>query len=87
MISIMILRPNSIEFYANGNLLTSPKSKINTGMGYLGLIVSSFDQGNVEAWFDNFYVDPIVCGSTTQLSLTQRMGSQVKQSIIQENAK
>jgi len=40
-------------------------------MGYVGLIVSSFDEINVEARFDNFYVDPLACGSTSQLSPSQ----------------
>jgi hypothetical protein len=78
---------DSIEFYANGNPLSPPKSNINTGMGYVGLIVSSFDQGNVEARFDNFYVDPLACDSTTQLSPTQTrigMNSQVEQSMFLE---
>ena len=61
----------SIEVYANGNLLTSITDKTYTGMGYLGLIVSSFDEINVEARFDNFYVDPLTCGSLTQLSMAQ----------------
>jgi hypothetical protein len=78
---------NSIEFYANGNLLTSPNSKINTGMGYLGLIVTSFEEGNVEARFDNFYVHPIVCGSTAQLLPSRRIEPKVYQPTFSENEK
>ncbi|MES0361148.1 MAG: carboxypeptidase-like regulatory domain-containing protein, partial [Anaerolineales bacterium] len=61
----------SIEVYANGNLLTSITDKTYTGMGYVGLIVSSFDEINVEARFDNFYVNPITCDSSTQLSIAR----------------
>jgi hypothetical protein len=79
---------NSFEVYANGNLLTSKTDKTYTGMGFVGLIVSSFDQVNVEAGFDNFYVDPLVCGSTSQLLPTQTrkgMDSQAEQSMFFEN--
>ncbi len=78
----------SIEVYANGNLLTSLTDKTYTGMGYVGLIVSSFNQVNVEARFDNFYVDPLVCGSNSQLSPFQTrkgMDSQVEQAMFFEN--
>jgi hypothetical protein len=62
---------NSIEVYANGNLLPSKTATTFTGMGYVGLIVSSFEEINVEARFDNFYVDPLACGLTSQLSPSQ----------------
>ena len=78
---------NSFEVYANGNLLTSRTDKTYTGLGYIGLIVSSFDQVNVEARFDNFYVDPLACGLTSQLSPSQTrkgMNSRVEQSMFLE---
>ena len=78
---------NSIEVYANGNLLTTRTDKTYSGVGYVGLIVSSFDEINVEARFDNFYVNPNACGSTLQLSPSQTrkgMNSQPEQPMFFE---
>jgi hypothetical protein len=73
---IMVKRVGTlIEVYANGNLLTSITDKTYTGLGYVGLIVSSFEEIKVEARFDNFYVNPITCGTSSQTSAVQTFAS------------
>ena len=73
---IMVRRVGTlIEVYANENLLTSITDKTYTDLGYFGLIVSSFDEINVKARFDNFYVNPITCGTSSQISAVQTFAS------------
>ena len=54
-----------ITAYANGQLLTSLTDGTFTGPRHVGLIVSSYNQPNVDARFDNF----TVCGSLTANTL------------------
>ncbi len=59
---IRIIRNSpAIDAYANGNLLVSVNDSAYTGMRYLGLIVFSYDQPNVDARFDNYLVTPLGC--------------------------
>jgi len=63
-----------IEVYANDHLLASISDNSFVGQHYLGLIVSSFDQGNLDVRFDNFSITPAECGGTSVLS-TQELSS------------
>lgn len=67
--SLKVKRDGStIEVYANEHFLTSINDGTFVGMDYLGLIVSSFNIPNLEARFDNFFVNPITCSTTINLS-------------------
>jgi hypothetical protein len=57
-----------IEVYANDHLLASISDNSFVGQHYLGLIVSSFDQGYLDVRFDNFSITPTECGGTSVLS-------------------
>ncbi len=54
-----------IKAYVNQHLLASVSDASFTGPRYIGLIVSTQDQPNVDARFDNFAVYPSSCGETT----------------------
>lgn len=56
-----------INAYANGQLLASVIDSTYTGSLYIGLVVVSEDQENLDIRFDNFKVDPISCKSTQSL--------------------
>jgi len=59
----------SINAYANGQLLASVTDGTYTGPRYIGLVVFSYDQPNVDIRFDNFTVYPTDCsGANTALS-------------------
>ena len=61
----------SINTYANGQLLASVTDGSYTGFRYIGLIVFSYEQRNVDIRFDNFTVNPISCGGlNTALNTT-----------------
>jgi hypothetical protein len=51
----------SINAYANGQLLASVSDGTYTGSRYVGLVVFSFDQPNVDIRFDDFAVYPSSC--------------------------
>lgn len=57
-----------IKAYANGQLLTSLYDYGYTGSRYIGLVVFSYDQPNVDIRFDNFIVYPVNCGDTNSPS-------------------
>jgi alpha-tubulin suppressor-like RCC1 family protein len=52
-----------IWVYANGSLLISLYDGSYTGLRYVGLIATAYDEPNVDARFDNFTVHPINCGA------------------------
>jgi hypothetical protein len=56
---------SSIEVYANQQLLTTLSDNTYTGLGYAGLITSSFNYSPVDARFDNFSVYPVECWATS----------------------
>jgi hypothetical protein len=56
-----------INAYANGQLLASVMDGTYTGSHYVGLVVISYDQENIDIRFDNFNVDPITCNGTQSL--------------------
>ena len=58
----------TIAVYANNHLLTAVNDDSYMGIHYVGLIVSTYDQGHVEVRFDNFYATPISCTDTPTLS-------------------
>ena len=51
----------SINAYANGQLLASVTDGTYTGSLYIGLVVLSYNQRNVDIRFDNFTVYPTTC--------------------------
>jgi hypothetical protein len=59
---IVVRNGASIKAYANGQLLTEVSDGIYLGTRYLGLVVFSYDQPDVDIRFDNFLVYPLVCG-------------------------
>jgi hypothetical protein len=52
-----------IKAFANGHLLTSISENSYTGSRHVGLIVTAYDQPNMDARFDNFSINPVICGS------------------------
>lgn len=62
---------SSIEVYANKHLLTALSDNTYTGLGYAGLITSSFNYSPVDARFDNFSVYPLECWATSTTSTSQ----------------
>jgi hypothetical protein len=54
-----------IRAYVNRHLLANVSDASFTGLRYVGLIVSTRDQPNVDARFDNFAVYPSSCSETT----------------------
>ena len=65
---------SSIKAYANGQLLASIWDGTYTGTRRVGLIVSSYDQPNVDARFDNFTVYPATCGGANVTALGEATG-------------
>ena len=64
--AIKVKRSGSqIEVYANDHSLASLTDDTYTGLGYLGLIVDTWNFGNVDARFDNFMVETLSCGAGT----------------------
>jgi uncharacterized repeat protein (TIGR01451 family) len=55
---------SSINAYANNQLLASVTDGTYTGSRYVGLVVISYDQPNVDIRFDNFTVYPSSCAGT-----------------------
>ena len=64
-----------IEAYANEELLASISDGSYTGMRYVGLIVNSYDDPNVDVMFDNFAVYPITCNQAADQSSEARTPS------------
>jgi hypothetical protein len=61
----------SIKAYANGQLLASVTDGTYTGSRFIGLVVFSFDQPDVDIRFDNFTVYPISCTGANSPLITQ----------------
>lgn len=59
-----------IKAYANGQLLVSFSDSSFTGLRRVGLIVSTYNEHNVDARFDNLAVYPVGCQLADALSLT-----------------
>ena len=64
-----------IEVYANDHLLATIKDDSFIGKHYVGLIVSSYDQGYLDVRFDNLSIIPIECAGTTTLGAPDVMSS------------
>ena len=58
----------SIEVYANDHLIASLADGSFVGKYYLGLVITSYDQGNLDVHFDDFSSTTTGCESTTRLS-------------------
>jgi parallel beta-helix repeat protein len=63
-----------IEAYVNGDLLASVTDATLTGARRVGLINASFDQGNVDARFDDFSVYPATCSASGVMAGSQLNG-------------
>jgi CSLREA domain-containing protein len=60
--SLKILRDGSlIKAYVNGHHLATVSDSSFTGSRYLGLIVTTYDESNVDVYFDDFSVYPPSC--------------------------
>lgn len=57
-----------IEVYANDQLIASLSDGSFVGKHYLGLVITSYDQGNLDIHFDDFSSTIMGCESTTRLS-------------------
>ena len=64
-----------IEVYANSHLLASISDNSFIGRHYIGLIVTSYDQGYLDVRFDNFSISPIECAGTATMNSTESMSS------------
>ncbi|MCB0165329.1 MAG: PQQ-like beta-propeller repeat protein [Anaerolineae bacterium] len=76
---LRIVRSGSqISAYANGQLLKSLSDSTFTGTRYLGVIVTSFDEPDIDVRFDNFTVDSATCdrGTTLYQVSTSEAGTQ-----------
>ncbi len=60
----------AIKVSANGQVLTSITDGTYSGSRYLGLIVFSYNQPNVDVRFDNFVVNQINCWGASSSSIT-----------------
>ena len=71
---------SSIKAYANGQLLIGYEENTYTGSRYIGLIVFSYEEPEVDIYFDNFLVMPINCANSSSASIAaggwQQAGSQ-----------
>jgi Tol biopolymer transport system component len=78
-----------IEVYANDHLLATIKDDSFIGKHYVGLIVTSYDQGYLDVRYDNFFIIPSECGGTTTLSMpgTTRLSTTSSKFFIQEGSK
>jgi hypothetical protein len=52
-----------IEAWANGQILTSISNGAYTGQRHVGLIISTYDDRNLDVHFDNFLVEALSCGA------------------------
>ena len=55
---------SQIQAYANGQLLANISDGSFTGLRRAGVLVTSYDEANVDARFDNFQIDPVSCPAT-----------------------
>ncbi len=60
---------SNIKAYANGNLLATVSDSFYTGPRYFGLIVWTYDQPNLDVRFDNYKVNPLICGGPSSFTL------------------
>jgi hypothetical protein len=54
-----------IEAWVNGQLMISISNGAYTGQRYVGLIISTYDDLNLDVHFDNFLVEALSCGAVT----------------------
>jgi hypothetical protein len=52
----------TIKIYANGHLLRTVTNTAYTGLRYMGFVITTYDETNLDVRFDNFALYPVSCG-------------------------